>query len=493
MILSLLWIGVCLLFLVAILEIFYPRVLHEGFEAITSIGDTAFWASHVPRRGDIGYDASEEEGGYIRDGRYFAGYADVQRLGVNQDFCRMVTSKGDSTDTFFACALGGTEGLSSVRYRTPSTRQGFELSRDDYMSDIGYCRILKVDPNTFEARCNPSKDESFGTRTLVDANPPADTEELLLFYSGVVFWLRFVDDMVDYAKNLVITTTGNLTIDEAPPLRLADKPEARTLEFNGIDQYMRIGDGKELEFGGAVDLRYLRAVSLWVYFEDFTNNAHIFDFGNGAGKDNVFLGILGRGSEGISQKVRDPSCGDSTVPPPPSGAQPCDVVTPQRLMETTPANVNEYVCEKPDIYGRIMPPIQPKSSPPHDARKADLVYEIWDHQQRKLHVQLHDAVPIRKWTHVVITTTSQNAAKPDLNFYVNGALFHEEKGAWLPQETYTTHNYIGKSNWTNATSPFQNADALFKGKLFDLRGYQTQMSPKKVEKTYRWGKALLGV
>jgi len=497
MIIQLLWIAVCILLIVAILEIYYPKVLDEGFENVMSVGDSAWWATYVPRRGDIGYDPSEEESGYIRDTRYYAGYTDIQRLGVNQDFCRMLTSKSDTKDTFFACALGGTEGLSSVHYRTPSTKQGFELSRDDYMkNEVGYCRILKSDAYTFEARCNPEKDDDFGNRLVVDANPPPDIEELLLFYGGIVFWLRFIDDMVDYAKNLTVVSKGYLTIDEAPPLRLEDHPTARTLEFNGTNQFMRIGDARDLEFGRSVDLQYLRAVSVWVYFEEFTNNAHIFDFGNGAGKDNVFLGIIGRGSTGPSQPFLNPSCGlenESTVPLAPSGAQPATVVTPQVLMETTPANINEYVCPKPDIYGRTMKPIQPKSAPPGDARYADLVYEIWDTQQRKLHVQLTKAVPLRKWTHIVVTAMNMDAAKPDLAFYINGALHHVEKSAWLPQQSSTSNNYIGKSNWANDTSMYQNADELFKGKLFDFRGYQTPMNQQKVKKTFTWGKALLGL
>ena len=34
----------------------------------------------------------------------------------------------------------------------------------------------------------------------------------------------------------------------------------------------------------------MKAISFWVKFDEFTNNAHIIDFGNGAGIDNVFIG-----------------------------------------------------------------------------------------------------------------------------------------------------------------------------------------------------------
>ena len=501
MIVETLWIGVCLLAAVAVLEVFWPQVLREGFETVggaVGLADSAFWAKWVPRRGDVGPDPAQEEGGYIRDPRYFAGYTDVQRLGANQDFCRMIVSKADKEDIFFACALGGTEGLSTTRYRTKSKKQGFQLSRDDYMNELGdgregYCRILKVDANTFEPRCNQAMDEGFRDKLVIDPNPPADIQEMLVFYEGIVFWLRFRDDMVDYAKNLTITTAGHLTIDEAPP----NPAIARTLEFNGVDQFLRIGDNKDLEFGNTVDLRYLRSICFWVYFDEFTNNAHIIDFGNGAGKDNVLIGIIGRGNAGPSARERTPFCGSvegNTLPCPPSGAQSVEIQTPQELMETTPANVNDFVCPQPEIIGRTMPPVQPKSTPPSkDAKTADLMYEIWDTQQRKVHVKLRNAVPLQKWAHICITATSMDAARPDLAFYINGKEVHREPGAWLPQDTYTTRNYIGKSNWSSATTPYENADELFKGKLFDLRGYQTPMNDAKIKDTYTWGSKLLGL
>ena len=43
------------------------------------------------------------------------------------------------------------------------------------------------------------------------------------------------------------------------------------------------------------------------------------------------------------------------------------------------------------------------------------------------------------------------------------------------------------------TSPYENADKLFKGKMFDFRGYRIAMDEKKVKDTYKWGKNLLGL
>ena len=506
MILQILWLGVCVLLIVAILEIGWPHVIKEGFESVMSVGSDSFWSQYIPRRGDIGLDPAQEEAGYYRDTRYFSGYADVQRLGQNQDFCRMLTSKTNPKDMFFACALGGTDHLSSTRYRTKSKIQGLVMSRDDYMNDLGdgrdsYCRIIKTDAYTFQARCNPAQDEKFRDKMTGDSNPPKQIEELLYQYDGILFWLRLYDDMVDYAQNLTINTTGNITIDEAPPIRLLSngdskqQPIARTLVFNGIDQYLRIGDNKDLEFGNTIDLRYMRSFSCWVYFDEFTNNAHLFDFGNGAGKDNVFLGIVRRGSESIQSDEtidrRSLLCDNnvnSVMPDLPSGPQRVDVVTPEELMKTTAANVDEFTCKKPEIYGRTMPPVQPPSVPPKIANMADLAYEIWDSQQRKLRIQVSNFFPLRKWTHIAITATTRDAVRPDLEIYKDGVLAHKEVAAWLPQNTYLTHNYIGKSNWISVTDPYENADELFKGAIFDMRAYQTPMPEKKVKLIYKWGK-----
>jgi hypothetical protein len=493
-----LWIGLILLIAIAIIEIWKPKWINEGFSNLITVGDSLMWAQWVPRRGDVGFDPTEEQGGYIRDMRYFAGYTDVQRLGQDHDFCRMVQSSGDDKDKFFACALGGTEGLSSIVFRTSAVKDGFQLSRDDYMNDVlkdgrqGYCRILKMDGDTFEAKCNPADDHGFKERMITDSNPPPPIKILLTFYEGIVFWLRFRDDMLDYAKNLIITKAGDMEIEEEP------NPETtQGLEFNGEDQFLRIGDTANLSFGDIVQLKYLRATSFWVYFEEFTNNAKIFDFGNGAGKDNVFVGIIGRGNAGVQQQVTSAACPEdqskNTVPDAPSGAQCTEVVSPQTAMATSSANVNLWDCPKPELFGRIMPPLDKKAEAAGEAKTADLLYEIWDSQQRKLHIQVKNVIPLRKWVHIVITAEGGDPWKPALKIYADGMVVHQEDSAWLPQTNYTSNNYIGKSNWMDRTSGMANRDELFKGKLFDFRGYRSEMNQKRVKNTHIWGKKMLGI
>jgi hypothetical protein len=140
-----------------------------------------------------------------------------------------------------------------------------------------------------------------------------------------------------------------------------------------------------------------------------------------------------------------------------------------------------------------MDPIQPVSAPPDDASTADLIYEIWDNKIRKLHIQVKNVIPLRKWVHIAITTTNNDAFKPGLKIYQDGEMVHEEAAAWLPQTNDTSHNYIGKSNWSNVTSPFQNADELFKGRMFDIRGYEILMTENKIKDTVAWGKKMLGI
>jgi hypothetical protein len=493
MIIIALWIGVVLLILVAILEIWYPTVINEGFTNLVGLGDSIKWMQWVPRNGSVGPE--KEQNGFITDKRYFNGYTDVQRLGVNQDWCRMVLPKGaNEKDTFFACALGGTDGLSTIEYRSKNVWEGFQLSRDDYMGKfdeghVGYCRILKTDENTFECKCNVADDLEFSDSLRTDVNPPNDIAMLMRFYQGIVFWLRFRDDMRDYAGNLIVGKVGELEMDESKP-----NPEVTEgLKFNGVNEYLRIGDNKDLEFGNVIQLRYLRAMCFWVYFDEFTNEAHILDFGNGPGKDNVWVGIVGRGNDGIqTEPIRPLLCGgESTIPEPPSGAQGVPLVSPQVLMETTSANCNEYDCKKPEVFGRIMDPLK-RTTLGVTAKNADLAYEVWDHSQRKMRLVVKNAIPLKKWVHVAITATSNDASNPIIAIYINGEVALQE-GGYLPQTNYTEKNYIGRSNWIDVTTMYENASELFKGRIFDLRGYRLPMPQSKITETVTWGKKMLGI
>lgn len=497
---TILW--VVLLCLLGVL--LYERMggFREGFTGLVPAGSSKFWARLVPRRGDVGPE--QEQDGYECDKRYFNDYADVQRFAANTDWCRMVQPQGstDSKEKFFACALGGTENLSSVAYRTPSVKDGFVLGRDDYMRDTtgegraSYCRIVKEGESQFLAKCNEAQETRFSAKLTPDSSPPEDIQMLLNFYQGVTFWLRLRDDMLDYAQNLYVNTAGGAATQEEPPR----PPTTRGLEFNGIDQFLRIGDDQYLNFGNTVPLRSVRAFHIWVKFDEFTNNAHVFDFGNGAGIDNVWMGILFRGNQGLDAEANAKPllCGNAekaVVPDPPSGAQPVHEVSPQELMKTTAANVEEFTCEgfavKPVLKGH--PHARTKRKATKEATTADMIYEIWDKSQRKMRIKVPQMFTKGKWTHVVITATSMDAFRPDIAVYKNGQQMYVEPSGWLPQNSETSKNYIAKSNWANDTSQYANRDELFKGAVFDFRAYKRNVGDAFVKESFEWGKQMLGL
>lgn len=490
-----LWMGAAVIVAVIVLELIRPTYFKEGFEGIITY-DTSYFAQYAPKRGDVG--PGDEEGGYIRDPRYFNDYANVQRLGVKNDFCRVVQSKTNPEVLFFACALAGTENMSSTDYRTPTTKEGLKLSRDDYMRNMNndgrddYCRILKAPDGTYKALCNRATDTGFDERLLVDGEPPDEIKRLLTFYEGCVFWYRFRDDMVDYVANTKLYTSGGIKIDEKPRPTIT-----KGIRFNGVDQFLRVGDSPDLELGYIVPMRSLRAICCWVYFDEFTNNAHILDFGNGAGRDNVFLGIIGRGDSSVSaEDIRPPACGDenSTLPTGPSGQQLVPEMIPQLLMKTTSANVDEYSCTGFETQPRRLPSSRAVPWEPRQlTKKASLLYEVWDKQQRKMRIKIDGVIPLRKWTHIAITAVELASFRPTIKVYIDGEDVYTKPSGHLPQASTTSNNYIGKSNWTNDTSQYENKDELFNGSLFDVRGYKIPMTAKKIQETVKWGKELLGL
>jgi len=488
-----------LLMTIAVAELFWPQKIREGFENLVPVLSprAGYFGKFVPRRGDI--SEGSEQAGYLQDPRYFLGYADVQRLGFEHDFCRMVESKGDETTKFFACALAGTENLNAISFRTPTVKDGFPLSRDDYMRDIegkgrqAYCRILKGKSGQYEALCNRAMDTEFDPELVLDSEPPADIQTLLHFYEGCVFWYRFRDDMIDYVHNTRLLTVGELKVNEKP-----NPAVAKGLNFNGVDQFVRLGDNVELELGSIVPIRSLRGLMVWVYFDTFTNNARILDFGNGPENNNIVLGIIGRGDANITDAgiIRPPLlCGeDTTIPEKPSGAQPCDIVSPQELLRTTSANVNDFECVGFEESPRRLPPSRVRNRTiKGPTNRASLLYEIWENQQRKMRIVLPKVIPKGEWVHICITAKSEDAFRPDIGIYINGELAFLEPSGFLPQASTLSNCYLGRSNWSNVTSQYENKDELFQGNLFDLRGYKQAVSDKVIKESVAWGKSKLGL
>lgn len=486
------WIGLCLLLGAIILEIFAPQKLAEGFQTFVPIPQEPgnILTNMIRRRDDVGVGL--EHGGLTQDPRYFRGYADVQRYGVKFDFCRMLT-QGAADTTFFACALAGTTG-DSAGFRTKSIRDGFKMSRDDYMRDIigdgrdAYCRILKQNDQTYQPMCLRSQDNGFSANDEMDSNPPESIVTLMEFFGGCEVWMRFYDDMLDYTGKTIIQYAGGMKIDQRP-----NPSVTQALYFNGLDQFVRFGDTSELSLGNVVRMRSIRAFSVWVKFDKFTNNAHIFDFGDGPGVNNTWLGILGKGDNPDDIRPQS-SCPETTVPAEKSGAQFCQEMTPQDLYAISAADVNAYTCPGMEMYPKKVDPIQTKKVVPvSNAKRATLQYEVWDKKLRKMQVKINGAIPVDKWTHIVITAKTMDAMRPDVDIYVNGELLYTQEAGYLPQAKVTSNNYLGKSNWTNDFSGYELRDELFNGSMFDFRMYSTNLSEAKIKRTLQWGMKKLGL
>ena len=526
---TLLYVAVGILFLSLAIDIWHPTFLgKEGF--LIKVGDNPFLTGYFPRRGDVSF--ASEEAGFVQDKRNVMGYADVQGLGVKHDFCRMVVPlkntpdgpelvKADDSGKFFACALAGTENLASTKYRTPSVKDGFKTSRDDYMRDADkdgrtdYCAVIKVPTGSWEPRCYRALTTSFDTRTFFDSEPPQDISDIVEFYQGIMFWFRFIDDMKDYAENLNVFTSGGIKMDETdvqnlPSQVFASQNSTSTLDdrtqvtqglrFNGSDQFMRLGDSADMSFGKKISLTTMRALTMWVYCDEFGNNVHFLDFGNGAGIDNVFVGILGRGDGTIEKgsEIRKDPCSyidlNKVVPDFPSGAQFSPVMSPMELMLTTSGNINDAVKDEP-VYPRKILPVKPPQAETLVAggETATLLYEVWNGKLRMQHIKVQGAIKLKKWTHICITTATGDGVRPALQIWIDGVKSAEDSNAHLPQTSFTSNNYLGKSNWFSASSQFENKPEMFKGGLFDVRGYDQSVTDVKLKKIIGWGKTRLGI
>jgi len=496
--------SIVFLSLVVLSELFAPNLTTEAFANLSTGPTTTFWSSFVAPRSDI--DKYQENTNYVRDPRYFNDYADVSRLGTAYDFCRMVAPSDDLKNLFFACALAGTENLTSTSFRTPGVNEGFRVSYDDYMRDINgdgradYCRILKWSDNTYQPVCSYASDMGFDSKERIDSAPPDDIKTLLTFYESCVLWFRFKGDMLDTLGTSKASVAGDIRIDETPRTKTADG-----VRFNGVDQYLRLTDSTDFSIGTKVPLRSTKTWMCWVYFDAFTNNAKIFDFGNGAGMDNVFLGIVGMGDTNAQLSDVTPlKCQEdqeTTVPKRPSGAQAVEEMSPQDLMTTTDANINEYTCITyltPKDYALANSPSHSSLIPPGGAgftsvTTATLIYEIWDKQDRKMSIKLPTVIPLQQWTHITVTTSGTDPFRPDINIYINGKFTLQKKTGWLPATSKMSNCYLGKSNWADVTSTYENQDQLFKGRLFDFRAYKKGVSADMIKESVAWGKEKLGI
>ena len=472
------------------------RSTAEGFATTNQ----NFFAAYYPKRSDVVPGQTiEKEAPWLRDLRYKEQYVDVQKLGTKSDLCRVVMKNDDPGSMIMACALAGTDGASSVAYRTKSKSAGFRFSRDDYFKDLNgdlredYCRILKMKnapEDAWEPWCAVATLEGFQSKETKDTEPPDDIAELLWFYEGIMLWYRFKDDLKDYGENTNLGILGKVSIDQNPKKLLTEGVKINetnpSLTPPPAEQFLRVGENSNMELENKVTLRDLRAFSFWVKFDMFTNNARIFDFGNGSGHDNVFIGIEGKGND--------------TAPLNESESKPADMVcsrtapielAPQLFMKKTAANVDEYECPGPEPIDKQTSDTKVKSKK-RKQKKANLLFEIWDKEQRKMRIKVLDVVKEQVWQHITVTTKDLSYT-PTWEVYIDGKLIFSKDNGCLPQANFVTMNYIGRSNWEIASQQGEYKDERLRGSLFDFRMYRVPMSEVKIIKTVGWGKKQLGI
>lgn len=469
---------------------------HEGFAAT----DQNYFAAYYPKRSDVVPGQTiEKETPWIRDLRYKEQYVDIQKLGTKSDICRVVARPDDPGSMIMACALAGTDGSSSVAYRTKSKMAGFRFSRDDYFRDINidlrddYCRILKDSPapnDSWSSWCAIAGLDSFQLKEVNDTEPPAEIIELLWFYESIMIWYRFKDDLKDYSENTHLGISGNIKIDQNPTNLLTEGVKINetlpTLEIPPADQFLRVGENSNMELENKVTLRDLRAISIWVKFDQFTNNARIFDFGNGSGHDNVFLGIEGKGNSTSPQNENE-SAPSNIVCTRTASIE----IKPQLFYKSSSANIEEYECPGPEpIDHNTDDPV--KKNKRRAKKQANLIFEIWDKEQRKMRIKVLDVIKENVWQHISLTTKDLSYT-PTWEIYIDGKKVFSKDDGCLPQANYVTMNYIGRSNWEIASNQGEYKDERLRGSLFDFRMYRAPMSEVKILKTISWGKKQLGI
>jgi hypothetical protein len=163
------------------------------------------------------------------------------------------------------------------------------------------------------------------------------------------------------------------------------------------------------------------------------------------------------------------------------------------LMETTDANVDEFTCTGFEVEPRRLKPSFPIVPTGKKSTKASLLFEVWDHQSRKMRLLVNNIMPKGKWTHVCITAMGNDAFRPDYAMYVDGKVVVQRESGWLPATSNMTNCYLGKSNWANSVSQYENRDELFHGKMFDFRMYKTPVPEDMLAESIEWGKKKLSL
>lgn len=166
-------------------------------------------------------------------------------------------------------------------------------------------------------------------------------------------------------------------------------------------------------------------------------------------------------------------------------------MSPQLYQATSDANTDFWECRGPEPVNSTYPEDEQAAEALEPT--ANLLFEIWDTQQRKMRIRVLDAIPLKRWVHIALTTTDGTNLRPTWRVFIDGKMVYEEPDGHMALKSYVTLNYIGRSNWEGVSSQYEDADERLRGALFDFRLYRAPMSPAKIQRTVQWGRERLGL
>jgi hypothetical protein len=434
-------------------------------------GPTLVEGFRVPIRSDM-QEASAEGRGYSRDPRYAAQFADVQGTGVAGDFCRAVSKKGDPDSLRIACALALREGMDTLEFHSKSKKEGFRFSRDDYWrhgpKQMDYCRILRNEvTGAWASFCAVTTKSGIGPKEEQDATPPPYIAQLLTAYEGILAWYRFQEDGLDTTGATELSLVGRAQLPtmikpvKTRGLQLNRYPAAAKVageKAPPLHDLLRFGEKGTLHLDQDVKPSTIRAISFWIFWDQFEKDASVLYCSTADGKNRVWIGVDGSGPS--PSPMKDVQIG------------PAQEITPQQLQ-----NLGDPRVEEVPLYA------MKHQKDPHgikhelDTEKtASWIFEIWDESQRIMRIKAPFGAKIGQWQHVTVTTTDSTTWWPTWQIWLDGVMVTEQPEGRMIPALFLTNNRIGEN---------------VRGCLQDFRIYREPMPAAKIKEAMDWSSRLL--
>jgi len=436
-------------------------------------GPTLVEGFRVPIRSDMKEESAEERG-YTRDPRYAAQFADVQGTGVAGDFCRVVAKQGDPDSSRVACALALREGMDTLEFHSKSKKEGFRFSRDDYWrhrpskKQMDYCRILRDEESGgWSSFCAITTKSGIGPMEEHDATPPPYIRKLLTAYEGILTWYRFQEDGLDTTGATELSLVGRAQLPsmikpvKTRGLQLNRFPAAAATAGEQpppLHDLVRFGEKGTLHLDQDVKPSTIRAISFWIFWDQFEKDAAVLHCSTADGKNRVWVGVDGSGPS--PSPMKDVQIG------------PAQEITPQQLqnlgsprVEDVPLFATKHQKDPHGIKHEL------------DTEKtATWIFEIWDESQRIMRIKAPFGAKIGAWQHVTLTTTDSTTWWPTWQIWLDGVLVIEQKEGRMIPALFLTNNRIGEN---------------VRGCLQDFRIYREPMPAAKIKEAIDWSSRLL--